>query len=176
MRYASFGRMIGFAGFLAVVGLGALALRGNADEPRRVNADAGADAVERTRDQVKMLDDLYKNAVVSITAIYDGPPAIKVAKQVFGAMEKKGWHKARLVDVTGAPLNEANEPKTEFEKRAAEAIKAGKPYYDEVAGEGAERRLLAATIVPAVMKKCATCHGAKEGDLLGFISYDVPVK
>lgn len=133
-------------------------------------------ALERTREQVKMLDDLYKNAVVSVTNRYDGPPAIKVAKDVFAAMEKKGWHKARLVDASGVPQNEANLPQTDFEKRAAEAIRGGKPYYEEVADSGRERTLRVATIVPAVAKKCATCHGVKEGDLLGFIRYEVPIK
>ena len=146
-------------------------LRGpRADEPE---PDA---ALARTRDQVKMLDDLYKNAVVSITRTYDGPPAVRVAKDLFGAMARGGWHSARLVDVTGAPLNEANEPASDFEKRAAEAIRAGKPYYEEVVGAGAERRLLAATVVPAVHQKCATCHGVKQGELLGFLRYDIPVE
>jgi hypothetical protein len=133
-------------------------------------------ALERTREQVKMLDGLYKNAVVSITKTYDGPPAIRVAKQVFAAMEKDGWHSAKLVDVTGSPQNEANLPATAFEKNAAEAIRAGKPYYEELHGTGAKRRLYAATVVPAVLKKCATCHGVQEGQLLGFIRYDIPVK
>lgn len=133
-------------------------------------------ALERTRDQVKMLDSLYKNAVVSITNKYDGPPAIKVAKDVFAAMEKDGWHKAKLVDASGAPQNEANLPQTGFEKRAAEAMVAGKTYYEEVDGKGDERTLRVATVVPAVTKKCATCHGTKQGDLLGFIRYEIPVK
>jgi hypothetical protein len=134
------------------------------------------DALERTRQQARMLDELYKNAVVSITNKYDGPPAIKVAKDVFGAMEKSGWHKAKLVDATGAPQNEANLPQTGFEKRAAEAIKGGKPYYEEVGGSGKGRTLYVATVVPAVTKKCATCHGVKQGDLLGLIRYEIPVK
>jgi hypothetical protein len=137
----------------------------------------GADpALERTREQIKMLDELYKNAVVSVNSRYEGPPAIKVAKDVFGAMEKSGWHKAKLVDASGTPQNEANLPQTDFEKRAADAMRAGKPYYEEVAGADAGRKLYAATIVPAVAKKCATCHGVKEGDLLGFIRYEIPVK
>src|SRR5262245_34199504 len=75
--------------------------------------EAGADpAVERTREQVKMLDDLYKNAVVSITRRYvgvqDKQPAIMVAQDVFGAMRKQGWHSAKLVDATGDPLGPDN--------------------------------------------------------------------
>ena len=75
--------------------------------------------------------------VVSITNKYDGPPAVKVAKEVFAAMEKAGWHKAKLVDASGSPQNEANLPQTDFEKRAAEAMRAGKPYFEEVTGADA---------------------------------------
>lgn len=80
------------------------------------------------------------------------------------------------MDASGDPQNAANLPATDFEKRAAKAMQAGKPYYDEVSGEGDGRTLYAATIVPAVLKKCAVCHGVEEGDLLGFIRYEVPIK
>ena len=76
----------------------------------------------------------------------------------------------------GSPQNEANLPQTSFEKRAAAAIQAGKPYFDEIEGIGPERKRHAATVVPAVTKKCARCHGVREGDLLGFIRYEIPVK
>jgi hypothetical protein len=36
--------------------------------------------------------------------------------------------------------------------------------------------LTASTIVPAVTKKCAKCHGTTEGDLLEFIRYEITVK
>jgi len=151
--------------------LAAVAATPRADEPKE---DA---ALKRARREIKMLDDLYKTAVVSVTEIYSkGPPAIMVAMKVFKAMEKGEWHSARLVDATGNPLGEANVPKTPFEKRAAEAIKSGKPYFEEVVGEGANRRLMAATIVPAVLPRCAECHGVKQGDLLGFIRYDLKVE
>ena len=162
-------------GFLAVAMAGFVALR--PASPALFAADAKADpALDRTREQVKMLDELYKNAVISVNAKYDGPPAIKMAKDVFAAMKSSGWHDAKLVDATGTPQNEANLPQTDFEKRAAEAMKAGKPYYDEVTGLGNDRKLFAATVVPAVHKKCATCHSTKVGDLLGFIRYEIPVK
>jgi hypothetical protein len=156
-----------------LIGLQAPRAARAADSP----APAADAALERTRDQVKMLDALYKNAVVSVTKVYPkGAPAIRVAKDVFGAMAKGGFHDAKLVDSTGNPLGDDNEPKTEFEKRANQAIRDGKPYYEEVVGQGADRRLLAATIVPAVLPRCAACHGVAEGDLLGFIRYDLPVK
>lgn len=147
-------------------------------DPDKDKADP---ALERTREEVKMLDDLYKNAVVSITTRYveaqDDQPAIRVAQDVFNAMQKQGWHSAKLIDATGDPLDDANAPKTDFEKDAAKAINDGKTYIDRVVGEGDNRRLLAATAVPVVMKKCAVCHHDKEvGSVLGFIRYDVPIR
>ncbi len=154
-----------------------LALSARGAAPAVTEADP---ALERTREQVKMLDDLYKNAVVSITKRYvgaqDKQPAIMVAQDVFGAMKKQGWHSAKLVDATGDPLGPDNAPQTDFEKDAARAMNAGKPYFDRVVGEGEDRRLLAATLVPAVMQQCADCHGKKVGDVLGFIRYDLKVK
>ncbi len=138
-------------------------------------------ALERTREQVRMLDDLYKNAVVLITKTYvarqDKQPAIMVAKQLFSAMRKQGWHSARLVDATGDPFNDDNSPKSDFEKEAYKEIRAGKPYFEKVVGTGDKRRLLAATVVPVVMQKCAECHTSKKmGEVLGFLRYELPVK
>lgn len=139
-----------------------------------------ADALERTRQQVKMLDDLYKTAVVSITNNYiegqASTPAASVAKDIFAAMHKKGYHSARLIDATGKPKNKANVAKTEFEKKAVEQMKAGKAYYEEVAKVDGKDVLRVATIVPVVLKQCATCHGKKEGTLLGAIVYELPIK
>jgi hypothetical protein len=139
-----------------------------------------AAAVARTRESVKMLDDLYKNAVVSITNKYvelqSDTPAAAVAKEVFEAMHKKGWHTARLVDATGKPKNKANLPRTEFEKKGAEAMKAGKAYIDEVGQKDGKPVLRVATVVPAVLNQCAICHGGKEGRVLGAIIYEVPIK
>jgi Protein of unknown function (DUF3365) len=151
------------------------------DKPGPPAAPAADPAVERAREQVKMLDDLYKNAVVSITKTYvdnqEDRPAIMITKDVFGAMKKRGWHSARLVDATGDPLNDANAPRTDFEKEAFRRIRSGQPYYDRVVGEGKDRKLLAATVVPVVMAKCAECHeDRKVGEVLGFLRYEVPIK
>ena len=162
--------VVGFAGLALSVG----AFRG--PTPALAADKADDPALARARDEVQKLDALYKTAVVSVTNRFEGPPAIKMAMDVFAAMEKGGWHKAKLMDASGDPQNAANLPATDFEKRAAKAMKAGKPYYDEVSGEGDGRTLYAATIVPAVLKKCAVCHGVEEGDLLGFIRYEVPIK
>jgi hypothetical protein len=145
-RWVTVAGLCGLAALLAAVGS-----RGG-DARADDSADAG---VERARQQVKMLDDLYKTAVVSITKRYVGEqekqPAIMVAQDIFGAMSKQGWHSAKLVDASGEPLDDANAPKTDFEKEAAKAMNAGKPYFERVVGEGKDRRLLAATVVPVVM-------------------------
>jgi hypothetical protein len=171
------GLMMLLAGVSAGVIRGPLA---RADSGPQIRGEADP-ALERTRQQVRMLDDLYKNAVVSITKRYvggqDEQPAIMVAQDIFGEMQKKDWHSAKLVDATGEPLNEANAPKSEFEKDAAREIKSGKPYFYRVVGEGKDRRLLAATVVPVVMKRCAECHSRKKiGEVLGFIRYDIAIK
>lgn len=139
------------------------------DAPRvqaRSKTETDPQALERTREQIKMLDDLYKTAVVSITGYYvekqADVPAAAVAKDVFAAMHKKGWHNARLVDATGKPKNKDNVPQTDFEKKAVAEIKEGKTYYEEVGTADGKPVLRAGTIVPAVMKQCTICHGGKE--------------
>jgi Protein of unknown function (DUF3365) len=137
-------------------------------------------AVERTREQILMLDDLYKTAVVGISQTYAAQqfdtPAAVVAGAVFDAMKKKGWHAARLVDATGKPKRKDNVADTPFEKKAIEAIQGGKKYFEEIGDANGKPVLRAATIVPAVLKQCASCHNVKEGDLLGAIVYEVPIK
>jgi len=139
------------------------------------------EAVGRARATVQMLDDLYKGYVVHITDTYvrarEITPAASVTKKVFKHMEEKGWHTGRLVDATGEPVNRANLAKTDFEKRAVEKMKEGKDYFDEVGEKDGKPVLRAATRVPVVMKACIACHpGKKEGDLLGTIVYEVPIR
>jgi hypothetical protein len=137
-------------------------------------------ALERARESVKMLDDLYKTAVVSITNRYveqqSDTPAAAVAKDIFSGMRQKGWHNARLVDATGKPKNKENLPMTDFEKKAAAQIKSGQKYVEEIGDKDGQLVLRAATVVPAVMKQCAICHGGKEGRILGAIVYEIPIR
>jgi len=140
-----------------------------------------AEALARTRETVRMLDDLYKGFVVHITDTYvkaqETTPAARVAKRVFKHMEEKGWHSGRLVDTTGEPINRANLPRNDFERRAVEQLRAGKTYYEEVGSKDGKPVLRAATAVPVVMKQCLACHpGYKEGDLIGSLVYEVPIR
>ena len=134
---------------------------------------------EQVRREVRMLDDVYKTAVVLIndTFVEEGASAGDASRLLFAAVRKKGWHDARLVDATGKPMNKDNVPKTAFEKQAIEKILKGEAYCDEVVQEGNRKYLLAATVVPVVNAKCVVCHpGNKIGGVLGAISYKIPLK
>ncbi len=125
-----------------------------------------------------MLDDLYKTYIVLITEEYvDDPsvlPAATLSKRVFESMNKKGWHKARLLDATGTPFNPENNPKDEFERDAINALISGKTYFEKIEKIEGKDHLRAVTSVHAVMKGCISCHpDRKFGDLLGGIAYNI---
>jgi hypothetical protein len=138
-------------------------------------------AVERTRETVKLLDDVHKGYVVNITSTYvrarESTPAAAVVRKVFAHLEKTGHGTGRLIDASGAPVVEDNVAKSDFEKKAVAAIKGGKPYFDEVGEKDGKPVLRAATVVPAVMPACVTCHPhVKEGEVLGALIYELPIK
>lgn len=141
-------------------------------------------ALERTRKTVKMLDDVYKTAVVLITDKYveseDDFPAGGAAIALFEAVGKKGWHQVRLIDATGEPYDDDNSPKDAFEKKAVSQLKSGKSYYEQIITDDGKRFLRAATPIPVVMKKCVMCHPhyaeAKEGEPIGALSYRIVIE
>ncbi len=140
-------------------------------------------AVERARREVRLLDDIYKTAIVLITTHYvddkDSLPAGSAFKALFETVAKKGWHEVRLLDATGDPYEPANAPKEGFEKRAIEKLLAGQASYDEVSTEGGKQYLLAATAIPVVMDKCTLCHSnykdVPAGKAIGAIGYKIPI-
>lgn len=141
-------------------------------------------AVERTRKQVQMLDDIYKTAVVLITEKYvhdeNSFAAGAAAVALFDAVKKKGWHEARLLDATGKPYDAENSPKDGFEKDAIAALKSGKNYFEKITTVNGKPTLLAATAIPVVHKKCAMCHPhyaqAKPGEAIGAIGYTLTIE
>lgn len=141
-------------------------------------------AVARTRKQVKMLDDIYKTAVVLITEHYVNEEsdlaAGEAAKALFAAIKEKGWHEVRLLDATGEPLEDVNSPKDEFEKTAVAKLKGGADWYEQVVTKKNKQYLRAATPIPVVLKKCTLCHDnykdVKEGAPIGALSYTIPIE
>jgi hypothetical protein len=148
-----------------------------------INAEESSKAktLIQAREIVQMLDDLYKTFIVLITEEYVKDPSVlpaaTLSKRVFEAMSKKGWHKARLLDATGTPFNPDNNPKDKFERDAIKAMVSGKSYFERVEKIEGKNYLRAATAVPVVIKGCTICHPDKKvGDLLGAISYSIPLK
>ncbi len=141
-------------------------------------------ALQRTRKQVRMLDDIYKGGIVLITENYvhddSDLPAGKAFKLLFASAKKNGWHEVRLLDATGEPLNEENSPNDNFEKAAIEQLKQGKAYYEQETQNDGKRYLCAATIVPVVMDKCIMCHAHYEdvpkGAAIEALSYTIPIE
>ena len=167
------------AGLLATLAFHPRPAAGQKDAARQKDPDPAA--VERTRATVKLLDDVHKGYVITITDTYvkaqEKTPAAAVVKKVFSHLEKAGHGTGRLIDATGSPLREGNVAKTDFEKRAVAAIKGGKPYVDEVATKDGKPVLRAATVVPAVMPACVSCHPhVKEGEVLGALVYELPIR
>ena len=141
-------------------------------------------AVVRTRKTVRMLDDIYKTAVVLITTHYvnddDDLPAGTAAIALFDAINKKGWHEVRLLDASGEPLEDRNSPQDGFEKAAVKRLKAGDGWYEQEISKEGKRYLRAATPIPVVLEKCTMCHDNyrdfKPHEPIGALSYTIPIE
>lgn len=141
-------------------------------------------AIDRARKQAQMLDDLYKTAIVLITENYVQETTDLAAGDAFQAlfkvMKDKGYHEVRLLDATGEPYDEDNTPRPGFEADAIKALKGGKATFEKVVTEDGKRKLLIATPVPVVLEKCTLCHAhyakVKEGEIIGALSYKIPIE
>src|SRR5688500_2623635 len=131
-----------------------------------------------------MLDDVYKQAIVLITDKYvhdmDDFAAGSAAVAWFKGASKTGYHNVRLIDATGQPYEEAHVAKADFDKHGIKTLNAGDTYAHEVVTKDGKPYLRAMTPVPVVLKKCAMCHDhyndAKEGEPIGAISYEMPIR
>ena len=141
-------------------------------------------ALARARQEVKMLDTLYKTAIVLVTEHYvtdkSDLPAGAAFQKLFAAMKEGGFHEVRLLDASGEPMEAKNSPQDDFEKQAVSALKAGKSGYEQVVEKSGKRYLRSATPIPVVMKKCTMCHpnyeNAKPGAVIGSLGYTLPLE
>ncbi len=139
--------------------------------------------LDQARKTVRMLDDIYKGAVVAITKNYvndtDTIPAGTAFKQLFVAAEAKGWARTRLLDCTGEPYNDENVAEDKFEKEALRALVGGKAWVEVVEKIEGVRHLRVATAIPVVMDKCVMCHDnyadLPAGKAIGALTYVVPI-
>lgn len=141
-------------------------------------------ALERTRKQVRMLDDIYKGGIVLITQHYvteDSDLAAGTAfKKLFASAKDKGWHEVRLLDATGTPYNDENTARDKFEQSAVKAIGSGKTWFEAEVKRNGQRYLRVATPIPVVMKKCVMCHDhyadVPKGKFIGALGYTIPIE
>lgn len=146
--------------------------------------EADQAAVERTRETVKLIDNIYKQTIVLVTEKYvhdeDDFPAGSAAVELFKRIGAGGSHQVRLIDATGDPYEAENVAKTDFEKEGIKQLKSGKDYFEEVIKRDGKHHLRAITPVPVVMQKCVMCHDhykdAKPGEPIGAISYEIPIR
>ena len=106
-------------------------------------------------------------------------PAGTAFKQLFAAVEEKGWHKVRLLDATGDPLNAENLPAKGFEQDAIKQLLAGKPWIEKTVSISGKPHLQVATPIPVVFEKCIMCHDnyADAGKKpIGALAYTVPIE
>ncbi len=145
------------------------------------------DAVEPTaaqlqaaRQTTKMLDDLYKTAIVTVTDIYvqdaTSVAAATAFQPVFRAMKQAKHHEVRLVDGLGDPINPDNAAADSFEKEAVRAMMAGQATFEKVETSEGQVYLRTMTSLPMVMEKCVLCHENYRGQkLVGGVSYKLPL-
>ncbi len=142
-------------------------------------------ALKRARREVRMLDDIFKTAIVLITDKYvktekdyaAGSAAVTWLRQV----SEKGWPEVRLIDVSGEPYSPTNVAKDDFEKEGVKQLRAGKDYYERVVRKGGKTYLRAVTAIPVVLDRCILCHenyrAAKaKGQTIGALTYMVPLQ
>lgn len=162
----------------------AVALPG-ADKPaQKPPAKPDEAAVARTRDTVKLLDNVYKNAVVLITETYVNDendfPAGAAAVELFKRTAKDGSHNVRIIDVTGKPHDPENVAKDDFDRAGVKQLQAGEAYFEQVVTVDGQPQLRAMTAIPVVLEKCTMCHphykDAKKGAAIGALTYSLPIK
>lgn len=141
-------------------------------------------AIERSRNTVKMLDNIFKQTIVMVTDKYvhddDDFAAGSAAVLLFKNISESGDNKVRLIDATGDPYESDNVAKDDFEKKGIKKLKAGAKGHEEVITQDGKPFLRSLTPVPVVMQKCVMCHAhyadAKDGEPIGAISYTVPIQ
>ncbi len=141
-------------------------------------------ALARTRKQVKVLDGIYKHAIVLVTTHFvkeeSDLPAGTAFKKLFEVAKENDWHHVRLIDATGDPYDTENVAESDFEKAAVTQLVAGKDYVDRTIVRDGKPILQAATAIPVVMDKCVMCHDnyadLPAGMAIGALTYEIAIE
>lgn len=169
--------------FLLCLAYGVSKSESQTKDAAKADPAANDPELKRAQREVHMLDDIYKNGIVAITTHYVNDeemiPAGTAFKMIFAAAEKNGWHKVRLVDATGDPINEENSPEDNFEQSAIKKLVEGESWVESIETRQGTKHLRVATAIPVVMEKCIMCHGHYEdvpkGQAIGALTYTLPL-
>lgn len=170
-----------------VVAIAMLAVLGvSSTAPAQDNVASGPDdkAVQRARETVKMLDNIFKQTIVLVTDKYvhdeDDFAAGSAAVLLFKNVSDAGDHKVRLLDATGDPIEADNSARDDFEKKGIAKLKSGGKGHEQIVTKAGKSYLRSMTPVPVVMQKCVMCHDhyadVKAGEPIGAISYTIPIE
>jgi hypothetical protein len=173
MRLSVLVGMVGAGTGGALLAIGMMMARVEAVEPT-------TEQLQAARQTTRMLDDLYKTAIVTVTDIYvedaTSVAAATAFQPVFRAMKQAKHHEVRLVDGLGDPINPDNAAADPFEKEAVRAMMAGQATFEKVETIEGQAYLRTMTSLPMVMEKCVLCHENYRGQkLVGGVSYKLPL-
>lgn len=156
----------------------------NGEETATATPSGREELVESKRREVRLLDDIYKGGIVTITKHYVNDdamiPAGTAFKMLFESAAEKGWHEVRLLDVTGEPYSDENVATDDFEKQAVTKLSDGAKWVEEIETRDGIDHLRVATPIPVVFEKCTMCHDnysdLPAGQAIGALSYILPIE
>lgn len=125
------------------------------EEPPRTDADRVS--VDVARDRAQLLHQVYAATLDAMHHHYFQAnrsvlPA-RAMEDVFAELSDQAQIEARWISVNTPAMSVTHEPSTEFEKEAARAIAAGKPFHEQVE----QGTYLRATPIP-LTGGCVSCH------------------
>lgn len=127
-----------------------------AEAPAAAQA-SGRVSLEVARDRAKLMHEVYAATleVMHHRYFHDARAIVpaRALEDVFAEMDRQSNVAARWISVNTKPMSLHHEPKSDFEKKAAAEIVAGKPAVELVA-DGFYRR---ATVIP-LTGGCISCH------------------
>ncbi|MFM2096335.1 MAG: hypothetical protein RIS70_3459 [Planctomycetota bacterium] len=130
----------------------------NPDDMSSPSADRHAMPVESAREQAKLLHTVYAATLDVMHERYfhseRAPVPARAMEDVFAQLARERHIEARWIGVNARTMSLPHEPKDDFERSAAEALRSGKREHESVDG-GFYRR---AAPIP-LGAGCLVCHG-----------------
>lgn len=130
----------------------------SSDDTSSSSADRHAMPVESAREQAKLLHTVYAATLDVMHERYfhseRAPVPARAMEDVFAQLARERHIEARWIGVNARTMSLPHEPKDDFERSAAEALRSGKREHESVEG-GFYRR---AEPIP-LGAGCLVCHG-----------------